>query len=249
MKIILCEGKTDAILISYYIIQTFGYLYAPHCNRILPIEENQHLDWYTNGENGDVIAIWSVGGYGNLKKALKDVIQRNSLEKKKEDRFSRIVLFYDRDTSTDKELETALEGWINDCEVGDCGPIEIQKWISCENRLRKDPPSQFPIEIMAIVLPPDKNGALETFLLDSLCNIGDCEQIIVDGARNYVNGIPEDPYLVKGRYKEKASLGSVLSVMSPDWVFSQVNEKLLKIRWERLTTFNAVYSKLSEIIN
>jgi len=63
-KIILCEGKTDAILLSYFLIRRFGWEYIKGQIVGLPInKENEVLNWYRNSKYPDQeLAIWGVGG-------------------------------------------------------------------------------------------------------------------------------------------------------------------------------------------
>jgi hypothetical protein len=50
-EIILCEGKTDAILLSYFLIRKFGWKYIKEQVVRLPVNnENEVLNWYRNSK-------------------------------------------------------------------------------------------------------------------------------------------------------------------------------------------------------
>jgi len=93
-------------------------------------------------------------------------------------------------------------------------------------------------------LPSDSQGALETFLLDCLAKRGGEDNKIVTEAENYISSIKEVSYLNKKRFPQKAALGSVLSALSPDWVFTNIDEKLKLVEWENIIYCLNSYEKL-----
>jgi len=89
-----------------------------------------------------------------------------------------------------------------------------------------------------------KEPPIET---DSIRNESEHDRDLVDKARKFIQSIPDEPYLNKTRYRPKACLGVILSVMSPDWVFSELDERLTLVKWEEIGSVEAVYEKLSEL--
>ena len=66
-KIILCEGETDAILLSYYLGKVAGWKFCkkPPANiAIKPDTFEQSANWYENGD--DRLLICAVGGKSNV---------------------------------------------------------------------------------------------------------------------------------------------------------------------------------------
>ncbi len=98
-----------------------------------------------------------------------------------------------------------------------------------------------------MVLPPNSLGNLEVFLLQSLANQSDIDQELVEKTKELIDNIPKEPYLLKKRLEDKAQLGCVLSIISPDWVFSTLNERLTSIQWETITEVDQVYQMLEQI--
>ncbi len=163
---------------------------------------------------------------------MKDAAERNRLERIQEKRFNKIIVYFDADQRNDKETIHLLEKWFQESAINIHDDIEIGKWINSSIRLLNSTAEIFPIKIFTVVLPPNSNGALETFLLNSLRNNTSEEALVVDKARLLIDEIPDDPFLPKKRYREKASLGSALSIFSPDWVFGETDERLTSIKWE-----------------
>lgn len=71
-NIIFCEGKTDAILLSYYLGKVASWNFSKKLtNNIgLPIRnfENEEVIAYRKGENE--LIIWAVGGVSNFNYAI-----------------------------------------------------------------------------------------------------------------------------------------------------------------------------------
>ena len=67
-NILLCEGATDAILLSYYLEAVFGWRYCTPDKSINISEDyNETVNWYKKGN--DKLVICSVGGkdrFGNF---------------------------------------------------------------------------------------------------------------------------------------------------------------------------------------
>jgi hypothetical protein len=100
---------------------------------------------------------------------------------------------------------------------------------------------------LSIILPPESKGNLEVFLLNALKESSSNDRFLVEEAERFINNIPKEPYLLKSRLRQKAWLGSVLSVMSPDWVFTSLDERLKKVSWENLESAFSAYQKLRDL--
>ena len=80
-RIILCEGKTDAILISYF-LKKFGWIHVTRLVIGLPFDgTNEVLNWYKHQEKpGQELAIWGVGGIDQIPVKLRHIIERTRNE-------------------------------------------------------------------------------------------------------------------------------------------------------------------------
>jgi hypothetical protein len=257
-RIIICEGKTDAILLSYFLIKKYGWQYEKKEDTRLKSDigfqidkDNEELNWYVHtGKPNQELAIWGVGGIDNIPKRLGDVIDRtrragNRIERRPtEKRFEKVILFFDRDIQTDDGCLNLVNGWLKENQVN-FDEIEFEQWMEFDITLFNG--EQNIIKVMAIVLPRDAQGNLETFLAESLGNQEDHDRHLVDEACSFIDKIPNEPYLTKKRLRSKACLGSILSVISPDWVFSELDRRLKLVEWEKLESVSSVYSLLGEL--
>jgi len=248
MNIIVCEGKTDAILISHFLIKTCNYnhtLKGPF--NIKVHRENEEIYWYIKNEKHK-LAIWAAGGYDKIKEVLKDIVERNEVESEPEKRFDRLALYFDRDNRTQKKTLTNIANWLKYCKITATSIVKIDGLTKCSMKLEKIPREDFQLFMLVVVLPPDGQGSLETFLLNSLHDSGPSEKEVVDKSRIFIKGIPDEPYLEKNRLREKATLGSVLSVFSPDCVFSIVDKKLRSIKWDEIENVNNAFKSMKDFI-
>ena len=63
-------------------------------------------------------------------------------------------------------------------------------------------------------------------------------------AKQFIKNIPDEPFLMKNRLRNKACLGAVLAVFSPGWVFRELDEKLRSVPWEEMAK---IYGAFAEI--
>jgi hypothetical protein len=246
-NIIICEGKTDAILIGYFLCRVCNCQYAKSNLAVaLPVKKhNEVLNWFSKAGNPEPnTAVWGVGGYDRLTLTLADVISRNKSETDPHKRFKRIVLFWDHDKRSDKDCFDVLLKWIQASQLTPIDNVALGIWFRCKTVLEKTPHEDYEMEILAMILPPTGEGELETFLIDSLIKNSDDDRIVVENARNFIDQIPDEPYLRKVRHRTKACLGAILSVCSPDWVFSDMNTRLCSVPWEKILEVAAVYDNL-----
>ena len=249
-RIILCEGKTDAILISYFLIKRFGWSYTDKQVIRLPVaRDNEMLNWYRHPEKRDgELAIWGVGGIDNLPARLGNVIERTQRERNPKNRFERIVLFFDRDRRNEEECANLIKEWATNCKLKLTDTLQLGKWADATTDLfGKSPPEIYQLSILAIVLPPDGKGNLETFLIDALKKHSDVDKHLSEKASAFIGNLPDEPYLSTQRLRPKACLGAILSVMSVDWAFSKVHERLTQVQWEDITSVLNAYQKLDEL--
>ncbi|MEB3120541.1 MAG: DUF3226 domain-containing protein [Snowella sp.] len=199
-KIILCEGKTDAILISYF-LEKFNWQHLKSKKEI-PIkitydEKNELLNWYKNSNKADQeLAIWGVGGYDNIQPKLKNVVEIIQSQRNPKDRFNKIVFFVDNDTGDSKKHIFDIEKWIEKSKIYLLNSIQLQEWSSAEVELLGNQ-QKYPIELLSIILPSEGKGNLEVFLLDALKENSENDRFLVEEAEKFVNkfinNIPDQP--------------------------------------------------------
>lgn len=263
-RIILCEGKTDAILISYFLEKRFGWAYSnPRRERSyhdappqLPVDrDNEELNWYRRrGENEKesqskaALAIWGVGGITNLPRRLRDVVAFSRTDPNDGNRFSHIVLFLDHDDPLEA-MRAKVTTWIEESGLRlRADALEFGQWLSVEMELVGVTPARtYSSRLLVVVVPPDHRGALERFLIDCWERFSEADAQLAEAAQAFIADLPKLPkekYLSHRRLLDKACLSSIFSVVSPDRVFDKIDSRLREVPWERLEDTLAVYGEL-----
>ncbi|SHH26606.1 hypothetical protein [Thermosipho atlanticus] len=156
--LVVCEGNTDATLLGFYLERKRDVEFKPKSKKSF---FNINLDSYQKQINlatNDVsIEIISVGGKAKIKKFLEEVKEYLINIRNENGLIDKLVVIVDRDDDTEESIRNLL------------GPFRTQKvnqWeeISLNNVLF----GELKIKTLLLCVPPDKPGALERFLIDSL---------------------------------------------------------------------------------
>ena len=96
IRIILCEGKTDAILLSYYLGRTKGWEYdkkPKHFKLQFPESDNRFVGHYKNGT--EKLSICAVGGKDNFINFYKENVEEYIKDSEELDKYciSEVVYF------------------------------------------------------------------------------------------------------------------------------------------------------------
>ena len=251
-QIILCEGKTDAIIISYFLIKKYHWTYSKQSPsakfELRARAENEILSWYKKqDEQSARLCIWGVGGINNIQSKLSEIIELIKNTRDEEERFSKIVLIADRDDFDDEVCIKNINSWLFNSGLENLSQIAIGDWGLAKININKTPTEEHHLQILPIILPLEKYGDLETFLLNSLGSESEEDQNLVSATEVFISSLPDSPYLTKRRYRSKAWLGATLSVISPDWVFSTLQGRLAIVEWDNLLEVQRAYQKLSDL--
>jgi len=242
-SIILCEGRTDAILLSYYLIRIYGWEYAkkgPKKHLDINTSENQEINWYKKDNN--YLMIFGVGGKDNFKNVINkylSVVLRNYLQ---DDSFQKIVILVDMDESSVSEIQKKHIEWLKPFvkKVKDREWI-IGEFIDAFGNMQK-------VEVLSIIIPVGKQGALETTLLESISE-DEYDRVIVDNCRKFIAEIRlyAEKYVSTNRLELKAHLSCVFAVISPEKIFTTLDNVIKEVHWDESEVLKECFSVLRTI--
>lgn len=243
IRIILCEGETDATLLGLYLENICGWAYAknPKLQIKLPKTNpitNEKSVTYSNGT--EELIICAVGGKDKFGQFYNEYIHNIVyLSQDKEINF-RIALMTDADNRTCREIEEDILRQLSP----HISNIKSAMWTS--NTVENSFKTLSNVEFLLTIIPVTGQGALETVLMDSLAemNSGDT---IVESSKIFVDALAPNEYLSADRLKLKAKLGVALSVFYPDKVFSQFDQQLKIVDWSKSTTLAQCLAELVKI--
>ncbi|EYE87606.1 hypothetical protein Q428_12435 [Fervidicella metallireducens AeB] len=241
-SILLCEGKSDAILISYYLNKVKGWeFYGKKDKRkvTIPIRNNEseEVNWYSLGE--DILSIWGIGGKSNFKYAIEQILKINRLADK-EDAFNKIIIITDRDNSLNNEdILNELSKYLEEVN------LQNNEWT--DKVYINEFQEAIGVNVLPIIIPFDKTGALETFILDAICEMGEEEKQIVDKSKGFISDFSLVNYLNTERLRVKGELAVALGTMFPQKTFTPIDTMLRNINWEEYKTIQEGFKRLEEI--
>lgn len=245
-SIIFCEGKTDGILLSYYLGKVADWNFDKRLTKNigLPIRnwENEEVSVYTKRE--DELVIWAVGGQSNFDYAISQIIKVNRLLEKT-DTYKKLIILTDRDKTEEDKI--TLERIENILKAHDLS-LNIKDnnyWTNCV--YFNDYGEKNEMYILPIIIPFDKNGALETFILDAISEMGEEENYVVNKSKEYISAFNLINYLNTQRLKVKGELAVTLGTLFPEKTFSPIDSMLKNINWEEYRTIQEGFRKLEEI--
>jgi len=239
-RLILCEGKTDAILLSYYLESTCGWTHqdAPK-NLAIKANERKGESVYWYHKNDENLLICGVGGKNNFGSFFREKILPAMVDS---DAFLRIAVVIDRD---DQEEQSILDSFRLEFRPIITN-VESDIWVSnyYENSYKQESLADF----LLVVIPADKEGALETLLLDAISE-NEYDEAIVKRSVAYVNEIQPlaDVYIHKNRLKLKACLGVTWAIQSPEKVFSFIDTQIRSVKWEDSQVLSECFQQLKNI--
>ena len=239
-RVILCEGKTDAILLGYYLGKIAGWKHSkstPSDLKIRAHEQNENVAWYNR--DSEWLMICAVGGKDNFGKFFSKDIQKAIINANK---FSRIAVIVDRDEREVEEIERSV------CEELSpfFGTVKNRQWNTCGYTdgfgMEKT------LESMLLVIPTDQQGALETVMLSAISE-DPYDKNIVDQCSDFVEGIKDeaDRYITTERLLVKAKLSTVWAIQSPQKVFEFIDEQIKAVEWEKSEVLRECFVVLESI--
>ena len=168
------------------------------------------------------MGIWAVGG-NDFSSALQLIMEIEMIEHT----IDRVVVITDHDdVNAEEDRSFKLRDIVKNklCLENDINKVwKNNSWIDIEFR---NSLGKYIINICYLLVPIEKEGALETFMLDALCENEKEKEKVISQVREFLNGFTSEKYLQKRREKIKSELGVAISIMNPDRVFTTMNELL-----------------------
>lgn len=243
-RIIFCEGKTDAILLSYYLGKTKGWIHNKKPTKFKithPDADNEFIGHYKN-EDGEELSICAVGGKDNFLGFYKEHVENYILESENEETEYKIAFVIDRDNREIEEIEKCFSDNLSPCITS----LVDGTWMM--NAFENSFGQEAQCCTLGVVIPHSKQGALENLLMDALSE-DTYRGNLVDKSKSFVEEISPDAaeIMTSERLKLKTKLGVSLAVLYPEKVFSLIDEQLKSINWERSQILNDCFKELINI--
>jgi len=239
-SLILCEGATDAILLSYYLKKVSAWAYtakAPSGLNIRRSGGNESVNWYKRGN--DYLLICGVGGKDNFKRFFHQALEGPIIHA---GAFEKIAVITDRDNRETASIKNSITSAFN----GLISNLEDRCWK--KNRFSDAFEMEIYREFLLLIIPETHMGALETVMLDAISE-DEYDRSIVDLCKQFVADMrtKADKYISNSRLQLKAELGVTWAIQYPEKVFSLINEVIESVPWETYETLRECFKPLEAI--
>ena len=237
-KLILCEGKTDAILLSYYlgcVQQWIPCMRGPKNFRISVDEKSgESAYWYQRGE--DHLLICGVGGKDKFGGFFADKIQAAILDAQV---FSKVALVTDRDDRQEEDITAEV------CRIFAPAITQAKQNHWVENAYQDGFGQKQTLSFLLLIIPTIQQGALESLLLEAISE-DPYDREIVTRSTAFVEEIGPyaERYIGQTGLKLKARLGVTWAIQSPGKEFHFIDEQIRAVRWERSDVLAKCFSQL-----
>ncbi len=234
---ILCEGTADQILISYYLQKVLGYehIHDNKTRKILPPVNTGTLkgEWYKD-PNGNKLLILEVGG-NEFSEGLASISKYNN-SAGKEVMFKRICVVTDNDDANAAKRISQMQALLKDNNKIILAPAI---WNNVEMKSGYGEPVA--VSLLFLLQPLDFYGNIEIFILNMCAAKNQDDKIVVDEARLYIKKVRDacrKKYLKTRGEQNKGKLSAFFAAVSPQRVFSPINELLREIDWQEYQPMN-----------
>ncbi len=239
-KLILCEGVTDAILLSYYLGKTAGWEFCSKGPKELAIKtynQNESVNWYKKGD--DYLLICGVGGKDNFGNFFETRIKRPIVDA---NAFEKVAVVTDRDERGIAEIESGLLDSLQSLFQ----TVKNRAW--SKNEYTDSFGMRNEIEMLLLVVPKEHLGALENVMLAAISE-DPYDKRIVEKAADFVREMRQDAgkYISSDRLQLKAHLGVTWAIQYPEKVFSLIHEQICSVEWEKSEVLQKCFGLLCEI--
>ena len=239
--VILCEGKTDAILLSYYLGKMRGWQAGAKPPKWLEIKpaknSSESVEWYQRGD--DRLLICGVGGKDRFAEFFKEKILPPLIDSSA---FSKMAVVTDRDNRSSPEIVASIYSGFKKAITD----IKENEWTT--NCFEDGFGLGHTLSFLLLIIPNDSEGALETVLMNAIME-DQYDKVIVEKSQAFVKEIKPDAmrYLCNRRLELKAQLSVTWAIQSPDKAFDFIDEQIRSVPWEKLDTISQCFSPLLDI--
>lgn len=243
-SLILCEGKTDCVLLQYYLEKVHSWKYKGKSG--IKIENGCWSNCFT--KDGHILNIAETKGCSRLVEGLIYAITRNenAAPGNNEDFLDKIIIFTDNDEEkTEADLIRDIYSKLTVTSASFAEPIQKGVWnkgtLNAIEGIKN-------FELFIMFIPFSESGALETYLLNCVGNNDNYDKTIIDKGNVFVENVdPNAKYLHQRRLKTKAKFDVYFSVRTAANQFSERQDILKSVAWENYDTIRTDFKIFSEL--
>ncbi len=259
-SILICEGKTDLYLLSYYLGKVHGWestetpenrnRYKSRKNPVLKkATKEQKQEWYVL--NDDILALFSSDGNSQIENVFQNILTQH--KNTSDEPFEKIVILTDRDDElTESNLIRSISRLCMEYEIALHNELCNNCWCSASYENNGD---EREMEILLMIIPFEETGTIETFMLNCMA---ETESELVERCRNFVDHLCDEEngidyvrtnYLNSRGIIPKAKFSTYFSIVSPNRTFDAGDRILRSIPWEEYREMQETFHLLDGLLS
>lgn len=241
---IITEGPTDYTFVQYYMRKVCAW--NDYHESSLRNADN-HIKARELKRNNDILTIVSSGGCTRIADRLDLLLKKNSSSSSASEVFSKIVIISDNDDeNAGEKVETAIVRVVTKYAKDSSIKLENRKWQSI--KMNNSISEEITVDILTLLIPFDEHGAIETFLLDAIAEKDEYDKEIIKKGNDFVETVDsEEKYLKHRRDKVKAKMDVYFSIRASAEQFSERQNILKNIEWEKYEKIQTCFSELEKL--
>lgn len=243
-SIIICEGNTDSYLLQNLMRNAFGWKMLDKSS----FTQNRfNVDFE---KAGNAVTISVAGDSSRITDVFSRILAHNLSSSSDEEQYKKIILVTDNDDACTKDKQIAAILSRARAVYGtslESDAFNLADWnlLTSTNKMG----DAVHTDVLLILLPPDGNGALETFLLDSIAKKDLYDGQIVNKCNAFVSTVDDEQkrYLKKARQITKAKFNVYMSIATASVPYKEQESLLKDFPWSESKAVTATFAKLKEL--
>ncbi len=243
-NMIICEGSTDGVLLQYFMREVHHWVDVDQPKSLF---KNQAV-WFRRLQKGsDLLDIISCKGTSKLLPCMEYLLELNKTATLNE-AYQRVVIVTDRDEhGTESDFVESIYNSFIKNHISMVQELKHNEWISCEYKSFHNNRSRT-MEVLLLVIPFEDNGAMETFLLNSIKKKDPYDACIIQQGNQFVDTVDvEKRYLTQRRYITKAKFDVYFSIRTSATQFHERQDIIKGVRWEDYIDIQGEFRKLEHL--
>lgn len=241
-SIIICEGSTDSILLQYFLRNAYAW---EDTKEKIPLAR-QFKTFRKLKKDGRSLCIGGSGGVSQIKDKFDYVLEVNSIATDHEE-YNKIIIMTDRDElDTEADFCEEIRQIMSARNVETEQEIRNDEWIHC--KMYNGQANEISVDLLLLVIPFERTGAMETFLLDAIAKADTYDDMIIRQGEAFVDSVdPDKRYLSKRRYITKAKFDVYFSVRTAAEQFVERQNVLKSNPWENYLLIQDSFKKFADL--
>ena len=229
-ELMLVEGVSDVLLISYYLQNVYGWKYQnTNILGIAPLDKHEHVESLSKNENQLILC--GVGGNGKFghfieRHHVNDMLILQDI--------SSLMVVTDRDKESVPRIGRRIDSFFENIS------FRASQWI--QNRVEDSFGQPKSINTYLLIIPENEKGALERVVINALKDMQE-EADLIKEVIQFIESLKVElvPELIQMNKADKATVVTFFSVRDPQHAMRSFGSFISKIDWSKSESLQELF--------